>query len=181
MDVTIQERKFSFASEYDVSTPTGKYHARKKLFSLTDKLALQAEDGSILVHIDGEFSPLRCRHQFRFADGRTFAFRCERLWKRVFTCIGNGETYRLYEHRGLRYSIFLANQQIAAFTKNRIVWGKGNRYEIRMNSNADLLVLLCIALTINSAESDKNDTSVTIDLGNIGPQDRPFDESWVPR
>lgn len=50
-----------------------------------------------------------------------------------------------------------------------------------MSSDADLIVILCLVLTINSAEGDDNDATVTIDSGNIGPQERAFDETWEPR
>jgi hypothetical protein len=103
------------------------------------------------------------------------------LWKRVFVCEGNQECFRLYEHKGLKYSIFKNDRQIAAFVKNRIVIGRGNKYEIRVDADADLILVLCLALTVNSAENDDKDASVTFDFGNIGPEDRPFDASWKPR
>jgi len=91
-----------------------------------------------------------------------------------------GETFRLYQHKGRRWSIFQNDLQIAAFTKNSITIGKGNEYDLRMNSNADVLVVICLTLTLNTSENDDDNATVTIDLGNIGPEDRPFDESWEP-
>ena len=70
---------------------------------------------------------------------------------------------------------------IAAFTKNRIAWVKGNEYEMELDADANLLITLAMVLTMNSAEQDTNDTAtVTIDFGNLF-EDRPFDECWVPR
>src|ERR1700739_2190364 len=31
---------------------------------------------------------------------------------------------------------------------------------------------------MNTSENDDEDTTVTIDLGSFGPQERPFDASW---
>lgn len=117
-----------------------------------------------------------------FSDDRTYRFRCEQIWKQIFTCEGNGESYRLYEHRNYKYSIFRGDNQIAAFVKNCIVFGKGNRYEIRMDSGADLIVVLCLVLTINTSENDDANTqnSITFEF-SIGPQARKFDETWKPR
>jgi hypothetical protein len=81
----------------------------------------------------------------------------------------------------LKYSIFHQDRQIAAFTKNRLVVGKGNQYEIRMDADASAILVLCLVLTVNSAEYDDDDNTVTINLGNIGPEARPFDRSWEPR
>jgi hypothetical protein len=103
------------------------------------------------------------------------------VWKRVFSCAGNGQSYVLYEHHGLRYSIFENEQQIASFLKNRVVWGNGNRYDVRMNSDADLLLVVCMVLTINSIEQYSGQSGATVDLGNLGPEGRPYDETWVPK
>jgi hypothetical protein len=179
VDISIQERKFSFRSEYDISTPDANYYAQRAFFSFGAKLQLQAEGGRTLVLIRGRF-PFFTRYDFEFSDGRFYRYRCEKFWKRVFVCEGQGETLRLYQHRGCRWSIFQNDRQIAAFTKNRITIGKGNEYDVRMNADADVLVVICLTLTLNTAENDDDNATVTIDLGNIGPADRPFDESWQP-
>jgi uncharacterized protein YxjI len=180
VDVSIKERRISFTSEYDIATPAGEYYARKTFFSFTDNLELTTAGGSLVAKIEGEISPLRHKHDFHLADGREFHFGCEKLWTNVYACEGNGETYRLYGHRGLNYSIFKDDRQIAAFSKNRVVIGKGNEYEVRLDHDADLVLILCMVLTINSSENDDDDSTVTVDLGNF-TQDRPFDESWEPR
>lgn len=181
MDITIQERKVSFTAEYDITTPDATYTARKAFFSLNDHLELQNAEGRVVATIQGSFSPLRDKHDFTFADGRTYLFECQKVWKQVYTCEGNGEHYTLYTHRGLQYSVFRDDRQIAAFEKNRIVWGNGNEFQVRMDSDADLILLICLVLTVNSEDDSNQGNSLTIDLGSIGPEDRPFDEAWQPR
>jgi uncharacterized protein YxjI len=180
MEVTIQERTLSFRSEYEIETPGCYYFAQKAAFSFSKKIKLQSSDERILASIQGRFSFFREKYDFTLSDGRVFNFWCEKRWKRVFDCEGEKDSYRLYGHKGLRYSIFQNDRQIAAFTKNRIVLGKGNQYEISLNDDADLIVILCMVLAINTSEDDDNDTSVTIDLGSIGPEEKPFDERWQP-
>jgi hypothetical protein len=34
---------------------------------------------------------------------------------------------------------------------------------------------------VNTADNDDNQATINIDFGNIGPEDRPFDQSWEPR
>jgi uncharacterized protein YxjI len=181
MDVTVQERKVSFSSEYDVTTPTGNYYARKAFFALNDSIEVTKEDAAVAAHIQGHFSPLRSKHDFTFTDGRVFAFECEKMWTQVYSCQGAGETYTLYVHRGLKFSIFKDDRQIAAFTKNLVVLGSGNNYEIHMDSDADALLIICMVITINSADFDDDKETVSIDFGNIGPQGRKFDDSWEPK
>jgi len=181
VDVTVKERKISFASEYDITAKGATYYARKTVFAINDHLEIKNEDGRVLATIQGFFSPIRGKHDFLMADGRIYHFQAEKLWKPTYSCIGANETYTVYEHKGLRCSVFNGDRQIAAFEKNRIAWGSGNEYDIRMDSDADLLVVLCIVLTINTEDYDDHQDTVTIDFGHIGPEARAFDETWEPR
>jgi len=179
VEVTVKERKIGFTPTYDIEAPGATYNAHKAFFAMNDHLEITHGD-QVVATIQGLFSPLRDKHEFQLADGRTYQYERKQLWKPVDTCEGNGESYTIYEHKGLKCSVFRQDRQIAAFEKNRVVWGNGNEYQIQMDSDADLIVILCIVLTINSGD-DQNDETVTIDFGNIGPEARPFDESWEPR
>lgn len=184
MDITISERKLSFTAEYDIATTDGEYYARKSLFSsffgLFDDIGLRYPGGATLARIHGGFSPLRVKHEFSIRDGRVYHFRCEKLMKQVYICEGNGERYQLYCHRGLNFSIFREDRQIAAATKNRVVFGKGNRYEVQIDSDADAIVIICMMLALSSNDQE-DDTTVTIDFGNIGPEGRRYNPDWQPR
>lgn len=98
----------------------------------------------------------------------------------MFDCEGNGDKLVLFTHRGVNYSIFQGERQIAALTKNRLVVGKGNRYDVRVDRGANLPLIVCMILTLNTAENDDDTETVTFDVGNIGPQERPFDQNWEP-
>jgi uncharacterized protein YxjI len=181
VDVTVQERRVFYASEYEITAPPTTYSARKASLKVNDHLELLDASGNLVAHIDGSFSPLRAKHEFHLADGRQYRFGCEDLWTRVFTCEGNDESYTLYEHKGLQFSIFRDSRQIAAMTKNRVVLCDGNKYDIRIDADADLVVVLCMTLAINSAEKDSSKEAVSVDFGNVGAEARPFDETWQPR
>jgi len=58
-----------------------------------------------------------------------------------------------------------------------VVLASGNEYDVRADSDADALLIACMVLSISMTE-DGNDgqNTVTIDIGNIGPEARPFDE-----
>ena len=86
----------------------------------------------------------------------------------------------MYVHKGLKYSIFQDDRQIAAFSRNSLVIGKGNQYDIRINDDANELVVICMVLTVNTTSNDDNKETVSYDFGNIGMEDRPFDTSWEP-
>jgi len=178
MEITIQERGLSFRSEYEIATPGSYYFAQKTFFSFPSKIRLQSSDERDLANIEGRFSFFREKYDFALSDGRVFRFWCEKRWKRVFDCEGDKASYRLYGHKGLKYSIFQDDRQIAAFAKNRVVFGKGNKYEISLNDDADVILIICMVLAINNSENDDDDSTVTIDVGSIGPEEKQFDERW---
>ena len=182
MNVTIQEQAVSLSANYEISAPNQELRAHKAMFSLTARIGLTRADGTEVATLDGQLSPVRHRWEFHFTDGRTYAYHCEKVWKGTYVCSGSGgESYRLYQHHGLRFSIFRDESQIAAFTKNRLVVGDGNRYDIRMNGDADVALLTSMILALNTSDGDDNNrSSVTVNFGNIGPEDRKFDESWEP-
>jgi uncharacterized protein YxjI len=181
LDVTIQERKFSFFTEYDITTPDATLYAKKQAIALLNKLELQTSSGQVLAKVQAEFSLLRHKYDFDLLDGRVFHFQCDKLWTSVYRCTYGGDVYTLYEHRGLNRSIFRADRQIAAYSKNRISFGKGNEYAIRMDSDADLNLILCMVLALGMSEDNDDHQTVSIDFGNIGPEARPFDDSWEPK
>jgi hypothetical protein len=49
-----------------------------------------------------------------------------------------------------------------------------------MNDDANLIIIVCLALTVDVSEYEGDTASVTFDVGNIGPEERAFDESWEP-
>lgn len=180
MKVAIEQRKFTLRSEYDIFAPGCGYYAQKKLFSFRDKIQLLTRDGRLLVRLSQRWSLFRSRYDFEFSNGEAYRFRCEKFWRGVFLCEGQAQSFRLYQHKGLNYSIFHDDHQIAAFSKNSLKIGKGDRYDVRMNGDANVLLVICLALAVDSSENEDNSATVTYDFGNIGPEDRPFDESWEP-
>lgn len=180
MEITIRERKFSLRSEYEIETPAGTYQAKKQFFTLLAHLELRTADDVLVAKLDGEWSLLRSKFDFEFADGKTYRFWCEKLWKGVYDCESTEEKFILYTHKGLKFSVFQNNVQIAAIRKNRIVIGSGNQYDISISAGVNFLVVICMVLALNTDDSDSDQNTVTIDMGNLGPEERPFDESWQP-
>jgi uncharacterized protein YxjI len=180
VEITVQEQSVSFRSKYEIETPGSCYYAQKALFSWPAKLRLWSSDNRTLATIQNHLSWFRSKYEFVLSDGRLFRFQCEKRWKRVFECRGGKENYRIYGHKELKYSVFQNDEQIAAFAKNRIVFGKGNRYEVSLNDDTDVIVIVCMVLAICTSEDDDNNATLTIDVGSVGPEERPFDERWQP-
>lgn len=180
MDVTIQERYLSLFTEYDISAPGRTLYARKEMLTLFSKIDLQ-EDGRLVAKLQGQFSVLRNRFEFDLTDGRAWHFECVDRLRNVYECRCGDEMLTLYEHRGLNRSVFKGDRQIAAYAKNRVSFGAGNHYDIRMDAEADLTVILCMALALSVEEDNDKQAAVNVDFGSLGPQGREFDEAWEPR
>jgi hypothetical protein len=177
--ITIQQ---SGGSKYEIETPSCIYSAfaQKKILSFTNEIKIFAPRERLVASIKHFFSPLYAKYDFELADGRAYSFRCEKTWKGVFVCENAKESFHLYRHKGLNFSIFQNDVQIAAFTKNKVKIGAGDCYEIRMNDDANLMVIICMTLAVDSSEFNDDSYSVTYDLGNIGLEERPFDAAWEP-
>jgi len=181
VNVTIKEHKFSLRSEYDITSPSTVYIAQKALLSLLAKLEIRTQNDRVVATIHGNFSLFRANYDFALADGRNFHYHCEKLWKGVYSCEGADGSYHLFQHKGVRYSIFKDDTQIAAITRNKFIVGSGNEYDIEMNGDADLVVVSCMILALNTEDGDDSDQGTfTYDFGSLGPEDRKFDESWQP-
>jgi uncharacterized protein YxjI len=178
---TIKEHKFSLRSEYDIASPSETFVAQKALLSLLAKVEIRNPSDMVVATIHGNFSLFYANYDFALADGRNFHYACEKLWKGVYSCIGADGSYHLFRHKGVRYSIFKENAQTAAVARNKLIVGTGHEYDILMNADADLVVISCMILALNTSDDDGSEQNAfTYDFGNIGPEDRQFDESWQP-
>jgi len=101
--------------------------------------------------------------------------------RNVYECRSGDNVLTLYEHRGLRRSIFKGDRQIAAYAKNRVSFGSGNEYQVQMDGDADVMLIVSMVLALSVAEDNDDQTTVNVDFGNLGPQGKALDETWQPR
>lgn len=180
MNIVVQQRVSVLTTEYQIETPGCIYFAKKKSFFRHDRIKLFAPSSGLLATISGHFF-FRPKYNIKLADGEIYRFWCKKFWKGVFACENGEESFRLYQHKRLNYSIFRSDSQIAAFSKNRVKVGRNDRYEIRMNDDANLALVVCMTLVMDCSElEDETAGTVTFDLGSLGPEERPFDCSWQP-
>jgi len=181
MFLSIKERAISLRSTYDIVSPDGKtYKGERKLFSLFPNVKILDAGGQEVLILKGGFALFSQKYDFIFPDGRVYKYLTESRLKPVYKVEGNGETYRLYRHRGVKFSIFKDETQIAAITKNRLTIGKGNEYQVQMNSDADPLIISAIILAFNSSAEDDKKGALSVDIGYMGMEAKHFDTNWVP-
>jgi uncharacterized protein YxjI len=181
MDLSIKERVLSLRKTYDIVAATGTFKAERKIFSLFPNLSVvDVATNAPVVNVKGGFALFSQKFDFVFTDGRSYHYKTESRIKPVYVIEGNGETYRLYRHRGVTFSVFKGDTQIATITKNRIVIGSGNEYQVKISSDADPLIVTCIVLAFSSAKEDDKKGALSVDVGYMGLEAKPFDSSWQP-
>jgi len=181
MFLSIKERIISLRSTYDIVSPDGNtYTAEKKIFSLFPNLKVVDGSGQIVVNLKGGFAIFSQKYDFVFADGRSYHYKTEQRLTPVYLAEGNNEAYRLYRHRGVKFSIYKGDVQVAAVTKNRLTIGSGNEYQVQISSDADPLLVTAMILAFNSSKEDKKKGAVNVDVGYMGLEAKPFNSSWQP-
>jgi hypothetical protein len=87
MEITVEKRKFSVLSKYDISAPDCKHHAVGSHWPFSSRFRLLAADHQqTLAMIRSRLSFFRARYDFLFPGGPVYRFWCEDLWKGVYAC-----------------------------------------------------------------------------------------------
>jgi hypothetical protein len=174
VDITITGDRMDW--QYEIETPACIYSARTRGV-LFDHIQVLGPRQNSLVWIKPHM--LRLRYDFKFADGRIYRYRKKNIWKGVSTCVGESESYSVYAHKGFDYSVFQNDSQIAAFTAIRGPSYRFSEYEMRMNDDANLLVMVSVVLTMDAGNYD-TPRPLDVTFGRVEPQARAFDKKWLP-
>ncbi len=101
------------------------------------------------------------------------------IFKPCFTCNDNLNNYELIPHKGLKTSIFKNGKQIGYYEHKKIEYMGKNVIFLIIDKEFEQDIIFSFILAI---EGDfKNDYStVSFDIGNFGPEIKPFDNNWRP-
>jgi uncharacterized protein YxjI len=180
MNVVVQEKAIALRPTYTITTPEGELTAVKAWMPIPPKIEITG-NGAIVATLKGPlFAFIKPKWNIALADGRSFVFHCEKIIKATYTAVSPTETYTLYTHRSLQFSIFKGEKQVAAFTRNRVSIGSGHTYSITMDSGADVVLLSGIVIAFNTLTADKEKKSIGVEIGHVGPIDREQDTAWQP-
>jgi len=183
MEIVITQKKISIGDKYNIFTdgqPTHK--ASKQLLQLLAEIRLFESNGITPdVIINRRFTWLKPAYDISNKNRHILAFRTRSFWKRHYCCQSNSDIYDIYRHRGLKYSIFKNNQQIAWWEKSTITWFEGDNYRIIANDDCDTELIISFCLIIDNISGHHDTQIMTINIGNIGFQAKIFDSQWRPK
>jgi uncharacterized protein YxjI len=183
MEIVITQKKISIGDKYNIFTngqPTHK--VSKQPLQLLAKIRLFESNGITPdVIINRRFTWLKPAYDITIKNLQVLAFRTRSFWKRHYRCQSNSDIYDIYRHRGLKYSIFKNNQQIAWWEKSTITWFEGDNYRIIANNDCDTDLIISFCLIIDNISGHHDTQIMTINIGNIGFQAKTFDSLWQPK
>ena len=179
MNISIQQEIFTLRTVYQINCAGRKLNAKRRWFSFLGIIDIY--DGKKLVgSIKRNFGFFRANYRV-WVEGKYYKFLSKTLWKPSYECIGEKERYTVIAHKGLKHSIFDDENQIGVIDKNRIVVGAGDEYKMKVNQKSNHILMVSIALVLdNFRGGDSNSHTISIDIGNIMGELKPFDQSWKP-
>lgn len=183
MEININQKQISIGDKYKIFVDGNEqYRAARVLFRLMPAVRLFRLDDDIpMLTVRKKLRLFKATYGIELRNGEQLLFRTISFWKRQYTCEQGNNTYMIYGHRGRKFSIFLNDVQIAWWSKAAVSWFAGDNYQIIANHKADKEMLIAFCLIIDNFRHDQHDgNAVTVDIGNIGPQAKKFDESWKP-
>ena len=184
MEIDINQKKISIGDKYKIFIDgQEQYKAARKLFRLLAVVELYIGDNDTpRMTIRKRWGWFRAKYDIVRADNVVLPFRTKSFWKDYYQCVVGVDTYELYGHRGRKFSIYKNGKQIAWWEQRAVAWFAGDNYKITADNDADAELLISLCLIIDNYSSDKHDgTAFNYHIGKIGPQEKKFDEGWMPK
>lgn len=183
MEIAIQQKRFSLESKYIVFIDgIEKYTATSKLFKWFSEINFESNDTHLLKYtIKRKWAWFKFSYDITNDKHVVFEFMTLSFWKRHYQCIVGNDNYEVFGHKGRKYSIYKNSQMIAHWELNKITWFEGDKYNIIANNNVDVEILSCLCIILDNANSDNKRSAMEWNIGWLGPEVKPFDETWFPK
>ncbi|MEL6835771.1 MAG: hypothetical protein AAFP77_22420 [Bacteroidota bacterium] len=180
MNITIQQKAGLSTQEYVIAV-NGKAHyfafeAYRNFHTHIDILSAKGIKPAVRIEIKRHKSLLNEKFTIRIAEDKVLRFEGASFWYHDYAIFDSEVRYEIIGHRGLSASIFRKSEQIGQLTKLNIisVLGKG-RYQLQANENADLQMLLALALIWDHLYGNR-----VVDIGQLF-QSRAANREWKPK
>ena len=184
MEIDINQKKISIGDKYQIFIDGQQTHfASTKLFRLLAEINLfENSSGQLKYTIKKNWAFFSTSYDITGWDNNIIEFRTKSFWKRHYFCQVEQDLFEIFGHRGRKYSVYKNEKQVAWWDKKAVAWFNGNNYKITADKDCNYELIISFCLIIDNAFSNENNGStLTIDVGNIGPQAKKFDPSWQPK
>jgi len=185
MEIQVKRKSTSAVDKYDILVNENiTMYAVKKVMKLLSSIELFSLSSKSILNIDQVPAILKSKYRISYNENsKDYFFKSLSIWKQHWGCSKDENSFDIYGHKGLKYSVFQDDKQVAAFERQSIVSFKEDICNIEIDHDADLNLIIAFSLIIS--DLDKNDgndaNNVNVNLGNIGPEAREFDATWRPK
>ena len=180
MEIKIRQKAGLTTKEYVISHGEKvlcyAYEAYRNFHNYIDIISARGVKPAIRVEIKRHRRIWNEKFTVKIDEERALTFRSSSHFHHTFELIDGEAHYEIIGHRGLNASVFRNDEQIAVLLKMNIISVFGaDRYYLQMDKDADLQVLLALALIWDMLYGDR-----TIDLGQF-LQRQEQDYEWKPK
>jgi uncharacterized protein YxjI len=182
MEIDINQKKISIGDKYQIFTDGKQTHyASTKLFRQLAEINLFENSSSRPKYlIKKRWAFFNTSFDLISWDNNVLEFRTKSFWKNHYLCQVGQDLFEIYGHRGRKYSVYKNDKQVAWWDKEAVAWFNGDNYKIIADKDCDHELIISFCLIIDNTQSNDGNT-LTIDIGNIGPQAKKFDTNWQPK
>jgi uncharacterized protein YxjI len=184
MEIDINQKKISFGDKYQIFIDGQQTHfASTKLSRWLAEINLFKNNNSRSTYlIKKRWAFFNTSFDLTTWDNNVLEFRTKSFWKNHYFCQVGQDLFEIYGHRGRKYSIYKNDKQVAWWDKQAVAWFNGDNYKIIADKDGDheLIIAFCLIID-NTLSNDNEGNTLTIDIGNVGPQAKKFDTNWKPK
>jgi uncharacterized protein YxjI len=184
MEIDINQNEIAIGDKYKIFIDGQLSHTAStelfKLFAVVNLFDITGNGHRLAINKRHLW--FKAKYEITRHDNSILAFQTKSFWKNHYQCHDDASRYDIYGHRGRKYSVFSNDKQIAWWNKQKVTWFEGDNYKIIADNNCDYELLIAFCLIIDNYRSNHNgNNTITVDFGNIWPQARPFDSTWLPK
>jgi uncharacterized protein YxjI len=184
MEIDVNQQKISIGDKYEIFIDGQQtYLASRQLFQLLPEINLfKIGEDRARMTINKRLAWFKASYDITRWDNNVLQYRTKSIWKLVDQCRVGPDLYMIYGHRGRKYSIFKNDIQVAWWDKKAVTWFAGDNYKIIADKDCDIDLIISFCLIVDNFSSENHDGNVvTFDFGNIGFQQKKFDDNWHPK
>lgn len=139
------------------------------------------QDNKILVQIRIKFKlPFQINYLVEYSDNHKIIIKPQGAFKPLFIFSDDSNNYQIIKHKGSKTSIFKNGTQIAYYEKDIVNFFEKETIKIIADEDIDHLLIFSIILALD-CHFNTNNTTATIDFGNLSPELKSFDSTWKPK
>ena len=154
--------------------------ARMRPFAFANFIEIRENSQQDLTLVSAKVFAFKPTYIIKRAN-EEFHFCTKSFAKRHYRCKVMGDTYEIFGHVGSKYSIFRNNVQVGYWQREWTGILKPLAYTIVSNDNLPIFLSISFCLILTNSNKDRSrGNALAINVGNVGPQARKFDSSWLP-